>query len=267
MATQKSIAKKDHPTYLKMCSASIIALQGSASLDSIISWIEDAYPSSDYKISNGTRLRTAVLRSLKKDVFEKTDDNQYKINAKKVKKPSKKRNAAVSKPPAQSQSKHQGSYGKYMCCSDHILEHKIDVEHMNTIYGFIDESIEEKLNQVEEWNKKLQEVFDELADSSEGNDLIMKEDMIDLMIFAGYTGKKALQQLEHICSKMNVVDDKRITFEQVMIATPSIHRYHIYTEKLQPKLVELGYAHYNQRESHPFYGTFVDKIRKGIPDI
>eukprot|EP01083_Nonionella_stella_P260313 887731_1 len=182
-----------------------------------------------------------------------------------IKYKTKKQKNAGQKPPTQNiGSKHKGTYGQYMCCNDRILEHKIDLDDMKEIQSYLDECIEEKLNQVEEWNSNCEKAFKTLAD---GRNVIHKDDMIDLMIFAGYTGKKALQQLEHICSKMNVVDDKRITFEQVMIATPSIHRYHIYTEKLQPKLVELGYAHYNQRESHPFYGTFVDKIRKGIPDI
>eukprot|EP01083_Nonionella_stella_P007897 22726_1 len=209
--------KKEHPNYKKMCTDAIISSNnGKASLNAIIIYLQNEYPSSEYRISSGTRFHSAIARALKTDIFIE-ENGEYKMDLKKLQQTSRKKGnknvTKAEKPPVQ--NKHPGTFGKYMCCEEKYLEHKIDIDHMEIIHTYIDQSVEQKLKEVPQWTVKMKENFDQLDVDNRG--MIEKNDLVDLLITAGYTATTAAQQLEPICSKIGQTGDN-VTFEQVMIA-------------------------------------------------
>eukprot|EP01084_Bolivina_argentea_P203192 347069_1 len=88
MSSTQQVKKKNHPGYRSMLINAVIKLKLKATRDSIISVIQEAYPSKDFKIASGKKFEKAIDKQLQSNC--KLENNIYKlklnVKAKQIKK-------------------------------------------------------------------------------------------------------------------------------------------------------------------------------------
>ncbi len=99
-----------------------------------------------------------------------------------------------------------------------------------------------------QWNAKLKVMLVALDKDKDG--------MIDakgveyvLLNFVGYKTKKISEQVAKIMAPSKVMG--LITYMELLIETPRMHRFHVYHYVLIPTFCQKGYLKYGDSDSHP----------------
>eukprot|EP01083_Nonionella_stella_P078924 216271_1 len=248
-------AKEKHPGYKKMIIAAVSHLKTKADKKSIRSYIEDNYPSDNYKIAASTsvRFRKALDKALNQ--YCTVEKQRYKLKAIATQTTTKNRQGNAPHPPRQ---KHFAAAGEYSCCIDRA--HIIKREHLRQILDEIQRIIQTRMSRKDKWMHGLEQLI-EIHVNEHG--LLERKDIEKiLMEHCGYKKDKVQKEImEH----MNGDANGAVKEQSILNRTQAMHRFWCYRE-LSKELCKLGYSHYGENHSHPLYGVFVTKIRDGFPE-
>eukprot|EP01084_Bolivina_argentea_P098704 177385_1 len=248
-----TIIKKGHPGYIPMIKEAIISLKGPASKLEISKYIQTNYPCAKYKISTGSAFNNALQNNLNKTNQFTLDKNtnKYKVNINAKQK--SKRNTKAKLP-------HRKALSKYRCCA---ICKRMSVEHMEYFLKVIDDACNERIKIMPQWNEKLQEVFGDIDKNNVGM-IDAKSVQWILENFVGYKTPKISEQVAEIMAQSKNKDVGLITYQELLIETPRMHRFYVYYHILIPAFCKKGYPKYGESESHPIAKVFRNKANKRI---
>eukprot|EP01084_Bolivina_argentea_P112807 201155_1 len=251
----KTIVKDKHPGYLVMIQEAIISLNGTVTKSQIIKYIQTNYPSSKYKIANGNALKKAIKNNLTKKQFTlDKNTNKYKVNTIiKIK----------SKRKTKSKLPHRKALSKYRCCE---LHGRMDIADMEFFLQIVRKGCLQRKKSMDDWNAKLKVVFDGMDKDKDGK--ISAEDVKQILItFVGYKITDTLdEQVDKIMEQCDSDKDGFVTFQELLVATPPMHRFYVYNYALIPELCKKGYKRYGENESHAIADIFRETANELIPN-
>eukprot|EP01084_Bolivina_argentea_P278928 476737_1 len=244
-------SKQKHPGWKKMIAIAIKSMNdGTASKSEIQNYIQVNYPSTQYKISKGSAFQSTLTNNLKKFKYDE-QTKQYRVSEKKCNKKVSQRKGSAPKPPRRT---HAQALGPYKCCE--LKAHVIKLQHMDELRNILKISCTKRKETIEQWNNELKAMM-------KGKILIKK--LIEILtLYVGYNKDVVEEEALKIMNKYDVDKDGRISFEDLLPATPGMHRFYVYHKVMPGELCKRGYIWY--KDSHPLPGIFKKEANAYIPN-